>query len=150
MSNSPTPSLTEKDIVNTYSLLLLFSLFSYSETGSLNDVINAINNNPDDEDLASSLGLDAKVLSTLKDSLTRSAKAKLEINMSHNNLIFHNNPNELTVNEVSDIVTKKCKGLVDNIISKEVFESLQLEAVLRFTSQADHARIMMSLSSQSK
>lgn len=144
MSNSTTPSLTEKDIVNTYSFILLFSLFSYSKIESLNDIINAINNNPDDEDLASSLGLDAKVLSTLKESLTRSAKAKLEINISHNNLIFHNNPHELTINEVSEIVTKKCKGLVDNIISKELFESLQLEAVLRFASQVDQARVLVN------
>lgn len=144
MSNSTSPSLSDKDIVNTYSLLLLFSLFSNSETESLNDAIAAIKSNPDDEELAGYLGLDTNVVSTLRDTLSRSARMQLEINMSHNYLIFHNNPHELTINEVSEIVTKKCKGLVNNLISKEVFERLQFEAVLRFASQAYQTRILMS------
>ena len=49
MSNSTAPSLSDKDIVNTYSFILLFSLFSYSEIESLNDAMAAIENNPDDE-----------------------------------------------------------------------------------------------------
>lgn len=144
MRKTTTHSITNKDIVNTYSLILLFSLFCYSEIASLNDVVAAIKNNSDDEELAGCLGLDMKVLSALSDSLTRSARMQLEINMSHNNLIFHNNPHELTVNEVSEIVTKKCKGVVNNLISKEVFERLQLEAVLRFASHADQTRILLN------
>lgn len=145
MRNTTTHSITDKDIINVYSLVLLFSLFSYSEIESLNDVIATIKNNPDDEELAGCLGLDMKVLSVLNDSLSRSAKSKLEINMSHNNLIFHKNLHELSVNEVSEIVTNKCKGVVGNLISKEEFESLQLEAVLRFASQADQTRVLMNL-----
>lgn len=145
MSNSTAPSLSDKDIVNTYSLILLFSLFSYSEIESLNDAIAAIKNNPDDEELAGCLGLDTNVVSTLRDTLSRSARMQLEINMSHNYLIFHNNPHELSVNEVSEVVTKKCKGLVNDLISKEVFERLQLEAVLRFASQADQKKVLMNL-----
>lgn len=76
--------------------------------------------------------MDTSVVSTLRDTLSRSVRMQLEINMSHNYHVFHNNPHELSVNEVSEIVTKKCKGLVGNLISKEVFERLQLEAVLRF------------------
>lgn len=145
MSNSTTLSLQDKDLVNTYSLLLLFSLFSYSKIESLSDAIAAIKSNPDDEELADCLGMDAKVVSTLKDTLSCSARMQLEINMSHDNLIFHNNPHELSINEVSEIVNKKCKGLVDNLISKEVFEGLQLEAVLRFASQADQTRVLINL-----
>lgn len=145
MRKTTTHSITNKDIINTYSLILLFSLFSYSEIASLNDVVGAIKNNSDDEELAGCLGLDAKILSALNDSLSRSAKSKLEINMSHNYLVFHNNPHELSVNEVSEIVTNKCKGVVGNLISKEEFESLQLEAVLRFASQADQTRVLMNL-----
>lgn len=144
MKDSSTHSITDKDIVNVYSLLLLFSIFSNSEIASLNDAIAAMKSNSDDEELAGCLGLDMKVLSALSDSLTRSARMQLEINMSHNNLIFHNNPHELTVNEVSEIVTKKCKGVVNNLISKEVFERLQLEAVLRFASHADQTRILLN------
>lgn len=143
MRNTITHSITDKDIVNVYSLVLLFSLFSYSEIASLSDAIAAVKSNADDEELAGCLGLDMKVLTALSDSLTRSARMQLEINMSHNNLIFHNNPHELTVNEVSEIVTKKCKGVVNNLISKEVFERLQLEAVLRFASHADQTRILL-------
>lgn len=144
MSNSTTHSITDKDIVNVYSLVLLFSLFSHSEIASLNEAIAAIKSNSDDKELAGCLGLNMKVLSALNDSLSRSAKVKLDINMSHNNLTFHNNLHKLTINEVSEIVNKKCKGLVDNIISKEIFERLQLEAVLRFASQADHTRVLSS------
>lgn len=144
MKDSTIHSLPDKNIVNAYSLLLLFSLFSYSEIESLNDAITAIKNNPDDEELAGYLGLDTNVVSILRDTLSRSARMQLEINMSHNYLIFHNNPHELSVNEVSEVVTKKCKGLVNDLISKEVFERLQFEAVLRFASQACQARILMS------
>lgn len=144
MRNSTTHSITDKEIVNVCSLVLLFSLFSYSEIESLNGAIAAIKNNSDDEELAGCLGLDTSVVSTLKDTLSRSARMQLEINMSHNYLIFHNNPHELSVNEVSEVVTKKCKGLVDNLISKEVFERLQLEAVLRFASEADQTRVLKS------
>lgn len=144
MRNTTTHSITDKDIVNVYSLVLLFSLFSYSKIESLNDAIAAIKSNPDDEELAGYLGVDSKVLTSLNDSSTCSAKMQLEINMSHNNLIFHNNSHELSVNEVSEIVAKKCKGLVDNLISKEVFERLQLETVLRFASQVDQTRILLN------
>lgn len=145
MSNSTTHSLPDKDVVNTYSRLLLFSLFCYSEIESLSDAIAAIKSNPDDEELADCLGLDTNVISTLRDTLSRSARMHLEINMSHDNLVFHNNPHELTINEVLEIVTQKCKGLMNNLISKEVFERLQLEAVLRFASQADQTRVLMNL-----
>lgn len=109
MKDSTIHSLPDKNIVNAYSLLLLFSLFSYSEIESLNDTITAIKNNPDDEELAGCLGLDTNVVSTLRDTLSRSARMQLEINMSHNYLIFHHNPHELSVNEVSEVVPR-CKN----------------------------------------
>lgn len=141
MKRTTSNSINNQNIVNFYSLLLLFALFCYSKIASLNDVINALRNNPDDEDLACGLGLDTKVVSALKDTLSRSARMQLEINMFHNNLVFHNNPHELSINEVSEIVTRKCKGTIDNLISKEVFERLQLEAVLRFACQSDQTKV---------
>lgn len=96
--NNPTSHLTNnQSIVNVYSLLQLFTLFSYSKIESLNDVISALKSNLGEADFACSFDLDMKVASTLKDTISSTARIPLEINMSPNNLVFHNNPQELAV-----------------------------------------------------